>query len=115
MEVTKGQIINGAVRFMKSDVIAKIPDKPFRMALSAMVNLIEVKPEVADFIFDNPLLQSESGMYDLDLLEQVITKTIDEYGDFPITIPAIKFISPTEKELRFTSDDVRRLKSYIEG
>lgn len=113
MEVTKGQMINGVVRFMKSDVIAKIPDKPFRMTLSAVVNLIEVRPEAADVIFENSLLQSESGMYDIDLLEQIVTKTIDEYGDFPITIPAIKFISPTEKELRFTSEDVRKLKSYI--
>ena len=113
MEVTKGQMINGVVRFMKHDVIAKIPDKPFRMALSAIVNLIEVRPEAADMIFESPFLKSESGMYDIDLLEEVVTKTIDEYGDFPITIPAIKFISPTEKELRFTSDDVRKLKSCI--
>lgn len=108
-------MINGVVRFMKADVIAKIPDKPFRMALSAIVNLIEVKPEVTNFIFDIPFLKTESEMYDIDLLEQVVTKTIDEYGDFPITIPAIKFISPTEKELRFTLDDVRKLRSYIES
>lgn len=108
-------MINGVVRFMKSDVISKIPDKPFRMTLSAIVNLIEVKPEAADIIFESPFLKSENGMYDVDLLEQIVTRTIDEYGDFPITIPAIKFISPTEKELRFTSDDVRKLKSYIEG
>ena len=115
MEVTKGQMINGVIRFMKSDVIAKIPDKPFRMTLSALVNLIEVKPEVADTIFETPFLKSQTGMYDIDLLENIVTKTIDEYGDFPITVPAIKFISPTEKELRFTSEDVRKLKSYIES
>lgn len=115
MEVTRGQLVSGIVKFAKSDVLAKIPDKPFKMTLSAIVNLIEVKPEAANVIFENPLLKSENGMYDIDLLEQVITKTIDEYGDFPVTIPAIKFISPTEKELRFTSEDVRKLKGYIEG
>lgn len=115
MEVTKGQMISGILRFAKADVITKIPDKPFRMTLSALVNLIEVKPEAADFIFESSFLKSENGMYDIDLLEQVITKTIDEYGDFPVTIPAIKFISPTEKELRFTSEDVRKLKGYIES
>lgn len=115
MEVSKGQLISGLVRFAKTDVISKIPDKPFRMTLSALVNLIEVRPEAADVIFNNPLLKSENGMYDIDLLEQVITKTIDEYGDFPVVIPAIKFISPNEKELRFTSEDVRKLKSYIES
>lgn len=115
MEVSKGQLISGLVRFAKTDVISKIPDKPFRMTLSALVNLIEVRPEAADVIFNNPLLKSENGMYDIDLLEQVITKTIDEYGDFPVIIPAIKFISPNEKELRFTSEDVRKLKGYIES
>lgn len=115
MEVSKGQLISGLVRFAKTDVISKIPDKPFRMTLSALVNLIEVRPEAADVVFNNPLLKSENGMYDIDLLEQVITKTIDEYGDFPVVIPAIKFISPNEKELRFTSEDVRKLKGYIES
>lgn len=115
MEVSKGQLLSGAIRFIKSDVIAKIPDKPFRMTLSAMVNLAEVKPEVADAIFEHPMLKSSNGMYDIDLLEQIAVRTIDEYGDFPITIPPIKFISPTEKELRFTSEDVRKLKQYIEG
>lgn len=113
MEVTKGQMVNGVVKFMKVEVISKIPDKPFRMALSALINLIEVKPEAANTIFESPFLKSESGLYDIDLLEKIIVKTIDEYGDFPITIPAIKFISPTEKELRFTSEDVQKLKSYI--
>lgn len=115
MEVSKGQLISGVVRYVKSDVLAKIPDKPFRMTLSAMVNLIEVRPEAADVIFNNPLLKSENGMYDIDLLEQIMVRTIEEYGDFPITIPAIKFISPTEKELRFTAEDVRKLKSSIES
>lgn len=115
MEVSKGQMISGIIRFMRSDVIAKIPDKPFRMTLSAMVNLVEVKPEAADFIFENPILKSETGMYDIELIEKVILKTIEEYGDFPITIPAIKFISPTEKELRFSADDVKKLKEYITG
>lgn len=115
MEVSKAQIINGVVNYMKAEVISKIPDKGFRMTLSAMVNLAEARPEVCDVIFNHPLLHSESGVYDIDLLDQVLIKTIEEYGDFPITIPAIKFISPTEKEMRFTADDVRKLKNYIVG
>lgn len=115
MEVTKSQLVNGIVAYVKSEVIAKIPDKPFRMTLSAGVNLLEVKPEVADVIFNHPLLASQNGVFDIDLIEQVLVKTIEEHGDFPITIPAIKLISPTEKELRFTADDVRKLKNYIVG
>lgn len=115
MEVTKGQLISGLVRFAKQDVLPKIPDKAFKVTLSAAINLIEVKPEAADAIFNSPFLKSENGLYDIDLLEQIITKSIDEYGDFTITIPAIRFISPTDKEMRFTSEDVRKVKSYIES
>lgn len=115
MEVTKSQLVNGIIAYVKSEVIAKIPDKPFRMTLSAGVNLLEVKPEIADVIFEHPLLKAQNGVFDIDLLEQVLVKTIEEHGDFPLTIPAIKFISPTEKELRFTADDVRRMRNYIVG
>lgn len=115
MEVSKGQLINGVIKYIKNDVLKKIPDKPFRMTLSAAVNLMEAKPEVADIIFEHPILKGNDGMFDIDLLEQVILKTIEEYGDFPVTIPPVRFISPTEKELRFTAEDVKKLKGYIEG
>lgn len=36
-----------------------------------------------------------------------------EQSDFPVKIPAINFISPNEKELKFSAADVDRLKSYI--
>lgn len=113
MEVSKGQLISGIVKYVKNEVLKKIPDKPFKMTLSAGINLIEVKPEVADVIFDHPILKNENDMYDIDLLEQIVVTTINEYGDFPVTIPAIKFISPTEKELRFTMEDIKKLREYI--
>jgi hypothetical protein len=113
MEVTKSQLINGIVAYVKSEVIAKIPDKAFRMTLSAGVNLIEAKPEIADAVFVHPILMNKGGMYDIDLFEEVILKTIDEHGDFPVVIPAIKFISPTEKELKFNAEDIRKMKEYI--
>ena len=54
-------------------------------------------------------------MYDIDSAVEILEKTIDEYGDFPVVIPAIKFLSPNEKELTFTSRDIRKLKNYICG
>lgn len=115
MEVTKGQLVSGLVRFAKVDVLPKIPDKGLKVTLSAFINLIELKPEAVDVILNSPFLKSENGLYDIDLLEQVISKSFDEHGDFTITIPSIRFISPTEKEMRFASEDVRKVKSYIES
>ena len=113
MEVSRGQLVSGATKFAKNEVINKVTDKNFKMVMSMLVNLLEVKPELVDE-FLKPMA-NENGMYDIDLLEMVLCKTMDEYGDFPIVVPAIKFISPTEKELRFNSDDVRKLRNYIMG
>ena len=113
MEVSRGQLVSGATKFAKNEIINKVTDKNFKMVMSMLVNLIEVKPELADE-FLKPMANA-NGMYDIDLLETVLCKTMDEYGDFPIVIPAIKFISPTEKELRFNSDDVRKLRDYVMG
>ena len=113
MEVSKGQLVSGATRFARHEVINKISDKPFKMVLSMLVDLLEAKPELADS-FLVPMA-NERGMYDMDLLERIACKTMDEYGDFPVIIPAIKFISPHEKELRFNSDDVRKLREYVGG
>ena len=113
MTVSKGQLISGATRFAKNEIINKITDKNFKMVMSMLINLLDIKPELADEFLEP--MADKDGMYDMDLLESVLVRTMDEYGDFPVVIPAIKFISPTEKELRFNSDDVRRLRNYIMG
>ena len=113
MEVSRGQLVSGATRFAKNEIINKVTDKNFKMVMSMLINLLEVKPELADEFLEP--MADKDGMYDIDLLESVLCRTMDEYGDFPIVIPAIKFISPTEKELRFNSDDVRKLRNYIMG
>lgn len=115
MEVSKGQLVSGVTRFGRNEVLNKITDKPFKMTLAAAINLLEIKPDVADKLLENRIIKNDSGMYDMDLIEAVITRTMDEYGDLPIMIPGIPLLSPTPKELRFTAEDVRKLKGYILG
>lgn len=116
MEATKNQIINGAIQFARNEVIAKIPDKVFRMGLSAIVALVEIKPELLDKYLEHPLVKimaSESGAYDLDLIGQVAEKIFSEYGDLPITIKT-NTVTDEKNRLTFTADDVKKLKEYIE-
>lgn len=120
MNVTKQQIINGAVKYIKAEVIDKITDKPLKMTIAAGVSMIELNPNIADSIFENDVLskvlhKNNDGTYDIDIICDIAEKTMNEYGDFPVKIPAIKFISPTEKELSFGSQDIKRLKEYIGG
>lgn len=117
MTVTKQQIINGVVKYAKNEIINKIIDKPLKMIIATCISMMEVNPSIADVVFNNPMicaiLNENDGMYDIDGLIEVIGKTMDEYGDFPVKIPAIKFISPSEKELTFGAVDIRKLKDYI--
>lgn len=120
MNVTKQQIVNGTIKYIKDEVINKITDKPFKIALAVGVSMAEKKPEIVDKFFEDDtiskLLNKRSDeTYDIEEISEILEKTLNEYGDFPVKIPAIKFISPTEKELSFSSSDIRKLKSYIEG
>lgn len=119
MNVSKAQIINGVVKYAKAEIINKITDKPLKMLLATGVSMLEVNSSIADSIFDNDfiskILSENGGMYDIDSAIDVIEKTMNEYGDFPVTIPVIKFISPVEKQLTFTVNDIRKLKEYIVG
>lgn len=117
MNVTKSEIINGVVKFAKNEVIDKIPDKALKMIIATGVSVIEINPEVADNFFNNPMvstiLKEEDGKYNLDKIFEIIEKTLTDYGDFPVKIPPIKFLSPNEKELTFSLVDVSKLKEYI--
>lgn len=120
MSVTKQQIVNGIIKYINAEVINKIPDKPLKIALAIGVSMIDKKPEVIDAFFEDDriskiLNKKDDGTYDIGEIIEVIENTLAQYGDFPIKIPPIKFISPTEKELSFSTSDIRKLKDYIEG
>lgn len=120
MDVTKQQIVNGTIRYINEEVINKITDKPLKIALAVGVSMIDKKPEIVNAVFDNNkvtkiLNKKNDNTYDIGEIMEIIEKTLAQYGDFPITIPAIKFISPMEKTLNFSTFDIRRLREYIEG
>lgn len=120
MSVTKEQIVNGTIKYINAEVINKIPDKPLKIALAIGVSMIEKKPEVIDAFFEDDriskiLNKKNDGTYDIGEITEVIEKTLAEYGDFPVKISPIKFISPTEKELSFSTSDIRKLREYVEG
>ena len=119
MKVTKQQIITGISKYVKSEVLNKIVDKPLKMIVATFVAMMETNPKILDSVFSNQIFSSmlyeEDGMYEIDELMEVVEDTMDEYGEFPIVFPAIKFISPNEKELSFGSSDVKKLRECIVG
>ena len=61
------------------------------------------------------LMSDNNGVYDIEAISSALERTLDEYGDFTVKVPGIKFISPEEKELNFGISDIRALRKYIAG
>ena len=54
-------------------------------------------------------------MYNVDALKKALVETINTYGDFRLKIPGIKFLSPEEKELTFSAQDINVIYDYMTG
>lgn len=120
MNVTKNQIIQGVVKYAKGEIIPKVAgDKPFQMTISTLVAMLEMNPAIADSLLTNPMLAAimneKDGYYNLDMLEKALKQSMDQYGELQITVPGIPFLSPKEKVMTFTQNDVTRLRDYIGG
>ena len=117
MTATKSEIIKGVVAYANEEIVSKISDKPLKIILSMFISAIEAKHSIMDSVFDNEItaaiFSETDGAYDIDVASEIAEKAMNEYGDFSITIPAIKFISPDEKQLTFSVNDIKKLKQYI--
>lgn len=120
MNVTKQQLVNGVIKYVKEEVVNKITDRPLKMAIAFGVSMFEMNPAIANKFFENDIVsqilcKNDDGTYNIEKITDALEKTLGEYGDFPVTIPVIKFISPTEKTLNFSRQDIKTLKDYIVG
>lgn len=119
MIVSKQDIVKGITKYAKTEVIGKIPDKALKMIIATAVSALEINPDAIDAVLTHPLISSvvceEDDGYNLDQAFKIIEKTLTDYGEFPVKIPPIRFISPEEKELTFTLVDIRKLEEYISG
>lgn len=119
MRVTKDQIINGVISFVESDVIPKVDDKATQIIASIAVKAVKANTKLVDSIFENQLVKTlldvgEDGTYEIEGLFKSIEESVREFGAFPVELPAVPFISPTEKTLKFDAKDVSEIKRLIE-
>lgn len=123
MRVEKQKIINGFVSYVDCEIVPKITnDKAMQIIISVGANTLRGNPAAADKLFNNGIVAAVAkhevvdgkDTYDLDGMFSLVEGGIAKHGYFPITLPAIPFVSPTEKELKFSSEDIAMLKTYIE-
>ena len=119
MEISRQQIASGFTKYVKLEVLPKIPDKTFAMIMATGIAMIDNKPELIDGILKNDmvsaLLSENNGMYQVDTLKNALVETVNQYGELKIKIPGIKFISPEEKEFSFSAQDIGRMYEYMTG
>lgn len=120
MRVNKSQIINGFVDYIENEMLPQMgDDKAMQIIISFTANMIKANSKVADAVFAHPMLKAmldadEDGMYEIESAFDVFEQSVSKFGYFPITINPIPIISPTEKELKFTADDIAEIKKHIE-
>ena len=119
MQITRQQMINGAAKYVRNEVIPHIPDKGVKVMLEALAASVEMSPQIANRYLDTPfmaaMLHEQNGFYDLDAVEAALTKAMETHGGLEVTVPAIPLISPQPKVMTFSANDIRALKRYMEG
>lgn len=119
MQITKQQMLTGAAKYIRGEVVPHIPDKSVKVIMEMLAAMVETSPKIVNQYLDMPvvaaILQEQDGFYDLDMVEAALAKAIDTYGGLEVTVPAIPLISPQPKSMTFSASDVRAMKRYMEG
>lgn len=120
MRVTKSQIVHGVVDYIQSNILPQLGNgRGMQIIVSIGANAIAANHKMVDAVFDNQIVRAMldddgSGTYDLAGLVDAMTKSIQQFGSFPIQVPAIPLISPVEFTLSLSADDVDAMRSRIE-
>ena len=120
MRVTNLQIVHGVTEYIQSDILPNLANgRGLQIIVSIGANAIAANHKIANVLFDNAMFKAlidedESGTYDISGLADAMKKSIEQYGNFPVSIPAIPLISPTEITLKLTADDVDAMRKRIE-
>ena len=119
MRITRNQIVHGVAGYIKDEIIPKM-ERPMQIVAAIAVNSAVNNDRLMDSLFDNEMISSllgddGTGAYDISGLITAVHDAMDAYGNFPVRIPSIPFISPSEITLTITAEDIRAMQRRIEG
>ena len=119
MKANIENISYGIVKYIRNEMLPVVPDKAVKMVLDGAGMILEAKPEVIGNYLRNgmigSILSAENGMYDVDMAADLLGKLMQKYGSYEMEIQPIKFLLKDGAKFTFSEDDVRKIKTYIEG
>lgn len=119
MRASVENIANGIVKYIRQEMLPVVPDKAVKMVLDGAGIILETKPDIIGNYLRNGMigniLSAENGMYDVDMAADVLGKLMQKYGNYEMEIQPIKFLLKDGARFTFSEEDVRKIKTYIEG
>ena len=121
MRVTKSQIVHGVTDYIQSDILPNLTNgRGLQIIVSIGANAIAANHKLVDVLFENQMFRAlldddGNGTYDVSGLAEAMSKSIEQYGSFPVSIPAIPLVSPTEITLKLSAADVDAMRKRIES
>lgn len=121
MRVTKSQIVAGLTDFVRDAILPKLAgDRAVQIIATVAVNAAMANNKLVDSVLDNAMIQAllegdEGGTYEISGILNAMRSAIDQYGFFPVTVPAIPLLSPREITVQLSAADVDDLRTRIEA
>lgn len=121
MRVTKSQIAHGAADYLREEILPKMSDnRAMQIILSIAANAALANTKTVEAVLNNSIIcalleDDGSGTFDLGSISEAIMAAIEQYGSFPVRIPAIPLLSPNEITLNLGAGDVAAMRRRIEN
>lgn len=119
MIVTIEKVRSGITKYIEQDLAPVITDKGFQFAISFISELIKQDTPIIEAYLRQPMIAAfvpwneEGKGYDISKLMTALKNTLNRCSVLPVKIPAIPFLSPEEKEIKFTISDLERIEQYL--
>jgi len=120
MRVTRSQIVHGIAEYIQTDILPQLGNgRGLQILVAVGANTVAGNNKLVDVVFGNPIVgaildDDGSGTYEINGLVDAMKKSIEQFGSFPVQVPAIPLISPAELTLNLSADDVAAMRSRIE-
>lgn len=121
MRVSKNQIVHGITEYIQNEILPKMgDDKAVQIMLSIAINAAMVNNRLVNVVLDNEIVRAlleddGSGTYEISGFIDAMRTAIEQYGSFPVRVPAIPLLSPHEITLKLDVSDVDAMRRRIEN